>query len=203
MFLQQRGFCQLGPDCPKIHSVQLLLASEIAASERASAKKRKRKKKRKLEQISMDSNVTNNLATDLKVDHTDSSVTNHANNPSTDMKIDHMNDPVMNIEVDMENDKLSLDQGDTEGPDVLENKGHRAGFDAFMTGFIFATFISNLSKDSTIPGCSHFANKIYLTGKELPWNIARSHFAKVSSQHQEKINRIKERQKIVSSFEGS
>ncbi|XP_015789068.1 target of EGR1 protein 1 [Tetranychus urticae] len=67
---------------------------------------------------------------------------------------------------------------------------HRSGYDAFMTGYCFATFINELSKQK--PGKSgklNFStsemlklnNKIFLTGKKDPLQIRYSQYSKPSS----------------------
>ena len=58
--------------------------------------------------------------------------------------------------------------------------GHRAGFDAFMTGYCFA-FYQLACQQEDIEGSR---NKVYLTAKDLPLNIMKSHFAKTSSRHE-------------------
>ncbi|XP_059503953.1 target of EGR1 protein 1 isoform X2 [Stegostoma tigrinum] len=72
-----------------------------------------------------------------------------------------------------------------------EGGTHRAGFDAFMTGFIMAYILmwKNSESDSTkmdpwLPDC---LNKLYLSGKTLPLQICKSSFSKSSKVHQAKI----------------
>ena len=85
--------------------------------------------------------------------------------------------------------------------------GHRAGFDAFMTGFSFATFIvhstlidqesshqseavSNLLGVPIRPEFSdlNIVNRIYLVCKDIPFMIRKSAFARHSIGHSEKYN---------------
>ena len=100
---------------------------------------------------------------------------------------------------------------------------HRAGIDAFMTGFAMATFISkyghlpaandDASSSRTAEeegesmegddcprakaapfveryGLTELVNKLYLGGKDVPLQITKSHFAKTSANHREKLKRI-------------
>lgn len=71
----------------------------------------------------------------------------------------------------------------------VEGGTHRAGFDAFMTGYIFAfVSIRNAEEsDSWIPAC---ANKLYLSGKSVPLHIAKSTFSKSSRAHVTKMVQV-------------
>ncbi|XP_051772743.1 target of EGR1 protein 1 [Ctenopharyngodon idella] len=75
----------------------------------------------------------------------------------------------------------------------VEGGTHRAGFDAFMTGYIFA-YARNLTKNkeesntaSLIPTC---LNKLFLSGKSVPLHVAKSTFSKSSKAHVHKMDYI-------------
>ena len=73
--------------------------------------------------------------------------------------------------------------------------GHRAGFDAFMTGYSFASIAVSLCKASSSSnggerereGMLHelreMKNKLANRGKLFPLHILKSHFANTSQQH--------------------
>lgn len=77
---------------------------------------------------------------------------------------------------------------------------HRAGYDAFMTGYCLAFFMAINSKnkpDVKMPmnakrlGVSQFVNNIYLTGKDQSLRINASSFAKTSTNHKNKILKLR------------
>jgi len=80
--------------------------------------------------------------------------------------------------------------------------GHRAGFDAFMTGCVFAwSFVTYKHKSAIdhvatqVPPAhdvtnSEFLNRVYLGGKDFPLHVTQSGFAKPSKCHLEKWRSI-------------
>ena len=76
--------------------------------------------------------------------------------------------------------------------------GHRAGFDAFMTGYCMGTYLLQLGQrndrsELALSSLVEIANRLSLTKKDVPLHITRSHFTRPSVSHTEKLKRLKER----------
>ncbi|KAM9324629.1 target of EGR1 protein 1 [Gastrophryne carolinensis] len=88
-------------------------------------------------------------------------------------------------------DKSDKQSAQPQKKNVPDAGTHRAGFDAFMTGYIMA-YVWMLKrgdcKDSPmsdfLPDCR---NRIYLSGKDIPLHIVKSVFAKCSRNHAHKM----------------
>jgi len=95
-----------------------------------------------------------------------------------------------------------------KNPKKANVEGHRAGFDAFMTGFSFATYIvhsalidpNEVSKSEAIsrllgvpvrPEFSdlNIANRIYLVCKDIPFMVRKSAYSRNSLGHYEKFTK--------------
>ncbi|XP_048845032.1 target of EGR1 protein 1 [Brienomyrus brachyistius] len=71
----------------------------------------------------------------------------------------------------------------------VEEGTHRAGFDAFMTGYIFA-YAGTLGGTSGPELGGTSLNKLYLSGKSVPLHIVKSSFCKSSKAHSHKMELV-------------
>lgn len=172
-----------GHKCEYSHDVDLILERE----RHGQLSKRQRRSKKKLK------NVETLMDTVLTVD--DSTV---VANGCTAGKV--ASEPVETEATDCDVvQSASVDKEFKKVTTVDKNSfGHRAGFDAFMTGCVFAwsvvayrqkTRVSSdsgeISAESDIAN-SEFVNRVYLGGKDFPLHVTHSCFAKPSKCHLEK-----------------
>ena len=81
---------------------------------------------------------------------------------------------------------------------VVKAGGHRAGYDAFMTGFSFTTFLVHHVQIPSSPQdwspssikTEKIVNRIYLVCKDFPLLMQKSSFAKCSVQHDLKMRKL-------------
>jgi len=86
---------------------------------------------------------------------------------------------------------------DSDKPPV-NSGGHRAGFDAFMTGFALTTFLVHQTQIPEHPtdfspaslNTQSLVNRIYLVCKDFPMLLAKSSFSKSSLEHYNKMIKL-------------
>ena len=70
---------------------------------------------------------------------------------------------------------------------------HRAGFDAFMTGFCMATYYHQFKIQDAVTfaeSVPNFLNKLNLSGKDIPLKIEKSQYCKTSVSHNETWRKV-------------
>lgn len=98
----------------------------------------------------------------------------------------------------------SLCQVSTDTP-LKPSFGHRAGFDAFMTGYVFAYYTLTQAKDwptagtnckgyneAMIAGLSPMRNRLNNGNRAVPLILAKSQFVKNSQAHRENLSKMAE-----------
>lgn len=109
--------------------------------------------------------------------------------------IDHEEDSTKSLKVE-NGGKVPSQNGKESSKQTFS--GHRAGFDAFMTGFTFVTHLVHYSKMPLKPksfqptdlNTVSIVNRIYLVSKDFPFLVQKSAFAKISEGHFQKYQRI-------------
>ena len=190
VLLQNHGWCALGQKCQHSHDVDLILEYERRGH--LSKKERRSKKKSKNTEALVDSGLTVDSGSRM------------ANGCHSDISCTVANEPVAESPAggDIAQSTSVVKEKSDEATAVDKNTfGHRAGFDAFMTGCVFAWSViaygqsSKVSDDTddtakTSPMCdiknTEFVNRVYLGGKDFPLHITHSCFAKPSKCHLEK-----------------
>lgn len=170
------GWCPNGNSCMKIHNVGIILDVE----ELSGSKKRKRGKctkgKSKLQK---------------NVDFGDPTLSN-----GNVQVIDEVKE-TKDLEVVLDEKILQVPTSKDGEHLQISTTTHRASYDAFMTGFIMAVYLTtikpapDLSKKFTLaefPDKSDIANNIFLSGKHQPLLIRKSNFTSTSKEHEQKLH---------------
>ena len=184
---QNHGWCAQADSCPMSHDVDKILDNEHLPHT-----KRRHRRKRKPGKASNVENMESVPENDIERSTNVGDVSMESIGPGEDS---------------LSSDMVTADSGgpnpaSEQSTDVHSSRteGHRAGFDAFMTGFVFAHFISKHGDFKYLPsggtsmtdlGMQDFQNRVALSGKDIPLQITKSNFAKTSKDHNEKISSIK------------
>ncbi|KAL9950809.1 hypothetical protein ACROYT_G043371 [Oculina patagonica] len=170
------GFCPREKTCPLSHDVDDVLDREWKIKE---AKRQKRKRKHRT------SSGNNEPDVSLECDND--------NAPTMETLEDSCTHDAHDAHVTQPRDVHATQSNNVKTRDC----GHRAGFDAFMTGYCMATYLLQLGKkgddnELTLSSLVDISNKLSLTKKDVPLQIVRSHFIRPSASHSEKLKRLKE-----------
>lgn len=173
---QGHGWCSKQSFCPLSHDIDLIIDVDMFLEGRKSRKRKRRK-------LNKDNKDMNGTSGDYSKEVDDSNVSVSDDLCEGDDKSADKSD-VSELSSDEILKRLKEDNYDTHG-----NGGHRAGYDAFMTGFIYAVYrtTDNMWKDKT----DEWKNKLYLGGKDYPLSVSKSSFSKHSKNHLEKISKIR------------
>uniref|UniRef100_A0A3Q4HS29 Target of EGR1 protein 1 n=1 Tax=Neolamprologus brichardi TaxID=32507 RepID=A0A3Q4HS29_NEOBR len=193
------GWCPNGTKCPLSHDTdRIILQDEKNKEDKRKKRKRQREKKRSEgEGSSIFDGAPENKISNMEVDPEDPPGDQRGTvaemcpdgfgeGSGTGAGREKTNDRSAGIETQ----KKNADAGT-----------HRAGFDAFMTGYIFAYSCTVIRKEeageadkeqeeeeqSWLPTC---LNKVYLSGKVAPLNVVKSTFSKSSKAHMQKMEMV-------------
>uniref|UniRef100_A0A8P4KPW2 Target of EGR1 protein 1 n=1 Tax=Dicentrarchus labrax TaxID=13489 RepID=A0A8P4KPW2_DICLA len=190
------GWCPNGTQCPLSHDTDLIiLQDEKGMGDKKKKRKRQREKKKGRGGAAEGSSIFDG-APENKIPH---------------MEVDPKETPD-----DQQGAEPCLESGPLTGKKFCEHPvktgdqkkkvdtgTHRAGFDAFMTGYIFAHSCTIINKDRVgavegkeqqeeeeQPWLPTSLNKVYLSGKAAPLNVVKSTFSKSSKAHVQKMETV-------------
>jgi len=180
VLLQNHGWCAAGQKCQHSHDVDLIL--EYERHGHLTKKQRRAKKKLKNVEMLMD--------TVLTVDDSKNTINGSC---SSDVSLTSESAVAMTTDDDAQLTSVVREESAVDN----NSHGHRAGFDAFMTGCVFAWSLVTYNQKSTVDrmertpqACDvtnpEFINRVYLGGKDFPLQVTQSCFAKPSKRHLEK-----------------
>ena len=164
------GHCPKGMQCEMSHDIDVILNYE----QQKKANKKRRKRKRKSKQTTS-SQMCGEDAADTKKCETNGSTV----------------DDVMDVDKVVADERPSNIVDQTFGAASSTNSAsgnHRAGFDAFMTGFCMATYYHRFKTQNAatfVNSVSKFLNKLNLSGKDIPLKVEKSQYCKTSVNHNE------------------
>ncbi|NXE36808.1 TOE1 protein, partial [Ptilorrhoa leucosticta] len=193
------GWCPKGVKCPQSHNIDLIIDEDDKLCEKR--KKRKHKWKHRKD-IQVPANAFQQESSGEKMEQAQNGEEGPPRKQScyepaaatelAEITPNGEGRPREGIDMETETEAAGAagKEKETHGP-PSQGGTHRAGFDAFMTGYIMAyVWMLKQGKNTEaaagpwLPDCH---NKLYLSGKSVPLQIVKSLFSKSSKAHSEKI----------------
>lgn len=198
---QAFGWCPNGSQCPLSHDTDLIvLQDEKSLKDKRRKRKRQREKKTDGDKAAEDASVFDS-APQNKVAHLMAGEMEDDRQRSGTLPGSAGDSGQNEGESNGGEDKsssLTADDGRAAPASKTVSTGtHRAGFDAFMTGYVFAYARTTVRKEEEeqqqqgeepwLPTC---LNKVHLSGKAAPLNVAKSSFTRSSKAHLKKMEMV-------------
>ncbi|NXU64077.1 TOE1 protein, partial [Horornis vulcanius] len=195
------GWCPKGVNCPQSHNIDLIIDEDDKLWEKRKKRKHRWKHRKNMkvlaaafQQESSGENTEQAQNGEEGPPRKQSCYEPAAAAELAEIAPNGEGKPVEESSMDMETETEAAGaagkEKETRGP-PSQGGTHRAGFDAFMTGYIMAyVWMLKQGKNTDtdagpwLPDCH---NKLYLSGKSVPLQIVKSLFSKSSKAHSEKI----------------
>lgn len=210
------GWCPNGTQCPLSHDTDhIILQDEKSRQDKRKKRKRQRKKRGDVvEDSSSFDGAPENKIPHMEVDPpgkpdedepTGNQAISDGSNQKTSSAAANTTSTVTDTDNSFENkpeDDIKKSSNCSAQKKKPDTGTHRAGFDAYMTGYIFAYSCSFYKKseekeavneneqkeaEQWLPSC---LNKVYLSGKAAPLNIVKSTFSRSSKAHVQKMKML-------------
>ncbi|XP_027876634.1 target of EGR1 protein 1 [Xiphophorus couchianus] len=219
------GWCPNGTKCPLSHDTDLIILQDEKCKDEKRKKRKRRREKKGASDIAEDCSTFDGTPKDkipnMEADEEEAAGDqmeaheksrtdgNSRMDDGWDTKTDDEEENGVGEETNPGDSAASAGEGtgvrsaesNAEAKKKADAGSHRAGFDAHMTGYIFAYSCALLKKEaepgpvgadaeseeSWLPVC---VNKIYLSGKAAPLNVVKSTFAKSSKAHVQKMEMV-------------
>ncbi|KFV68513.1 Target of EGR1 protein 1, partial [Dryobates pubescens] len=197
------GWCPKGVKCPQSHNIDLIIDEDDRLWEEKRKKRKKKWKRRKDAEEPAKAAGQEGSGKEMELAQNGEEGPPRKQNcyePAAAMEMAEIttqseDTPLEENSMDTESEVSS----GTRAPCAAEKEGHdppsqggthRAGFDAFMTGYVMA-YVWMLKGKHTDTGAGPWLpdchNKLYLSGKSVPLQIVKSLFSKSSKAHNQKM----------------
>ncbi|NWH72971.1 TOE1 protein, partial [Piaya cayana] len=184
------GWCPKGVNCLQSHNIDLIIDEDDRLWEEKRKKRKNKWKRRKNTEERAKVSEQENTGKDTEL------AQNGEEGPPRKLSCYEPSEVTPSSEGRPLEDSMDTEAAPAaekgKDPQGLPQGGtHRAGFDAFMTGYIMA-YVWMLKKGKNteagaepwLPDCH---NKLYLSGKSVPLQIVKSLFSKSSKAHSQKM----------------
>ncbi|NWW46005.1 TOE1 protein, partial [Pedionomus torquatus] len=197
------GWCPKGLTCPQSHNIDLIIDEDDKLWEEKRKKRKHKWKRRKNTEEATKTLEQESSRKEMEVAQNGEEGPPRKQScyepaaaselaeitPSTEGRpLENSTD--MEAEVSLDTTCAAAKERESHGPPSQAGT-HRAGFDAFMTGYIMA-YVWMLKKGTntdagTEPWLPDCHNKLYLSGKSVPLQIVKSLFSRSSKAHSQKM----------------
>ncbi|KAG1969924.1 target of EGR1 protein 1 [Pimephales promelas] len=194
------GWCPNGSQCTMSHDTDLIIQHDEKIKEDKRKKRKRKNKKKDSKGASESCSSPQGKRSHFEEAELDQAVpmSEHQEKTARDEPTDATHAFEPGETASKNGNEESQPEAPVEAPDrpkekKVEGGTHRAGFDAFMTGYIFAyarSLTKNTQESSAAPLVPTCLNKLFLSGKSVPLHIAKSTFSKSSKAHVHKMDYV-------------